>query len=167
MLYGCTLAASCIQGVPAVIASFFFSLQTIGVRSRDERVIRLLRIMQPITLYSMRTQVESAARNALRWHVSFFLLLPQCTFLLTYGIYSKNFVLIVCFYSITGLSEESIYHTRKFSHATIVVMYFAETYISPPSYFFLFKLLFPNSNFFLFFYRRLRNIVKLRRRDLK
>lgn len=26
-----------------------------------------------------------------------------------------NFVLTVCFYSIAGLSEESIYHTRKFS----------------------------------------------------
>lgn len=115
----------------------------------------LLRKMQPITLYSMRTQVEPAARNAFRWHVSFFFSPVQ---FYPYMAYSNDFVLIVCFYSIAGLSEESIYHTRKFSHAT-VVMYFTETCLFLFPYFFLFNLLFQTLIFFSFFFFTKRRFI--------
>lgn len=95
-----------------------------------------------------RTQVEPAARNAFRWHAS----IPPHFFSL-HGIW-MNFVLIVCFYSIAGLSEESIYHTRKFSlHANCCyVVFFTDFSLFPPR-FLLSRLLLRTLVFpFLFFF---------------
>lgn len=113
-------------------------------------------------LYLTRTQVEPAARNAFRMAC----LLSAALFSL-HGILN-DFVLIVCFYSIAGLSEESIYHTRKFSlHATVVISY---SLMFPPPHFLLFRLLlrtfysFLSLSFFFFFTERrfVLRIVKLR-----
>lgn len=76
------------------------------------------------TLDLTGAQVEPAARNAFQWHVTF-----SAALLSFYMVFLNDFVLTVCFYSIAGLSEESIYHTRKFSHiAATVVMYFNDVH---------------------------------------